>query len=353
MILAGSHAGADRPGPLPDGGGGHRPPAAPEHRAGLRGRRARGQAVLLAGVLRRRQPGEEAQRHAVAAEGGGGAGGDAGAGDAGGARAARHPSRPEAGQRAAGRGRHAEDHRLRAGEEARRGRSDAVGRHHGHAVVHGAGAGRRQVGRDRPGGGRVCAGGDPVRVPDGPAAVQGGDGAGHDHAGGERRAGAAVAVANEDAARPGDDLPEVPAQGGTQALRVSAGVGGRPAALPQRASRSGAAGGPGGAGGEVGEAQSVGDGAGGLGGAVGTGRGERYRREIPGCKEAGRHCEGANRDCTAANRLCQATRRHRAGQSPGSLGRAARPRCRVDTGPGRCGGGTQGEGSRGISAGHR
>ena len=46
MILAGGHAGTRGPRTLPHRGGGHRPIAAPEHRAGLRGRRTRRQAVL-------------------------------------------------------------------------------------------------------------------------------------------------------------------------------------------------------------------------------------------------------------------------------------------------------------------
>ena len=47
----------------------------------------------------------------------------------------RHPPRPEAGQRAADGGRHAEDHRLRPGEEAGRGRADADRGGHGHAAA--------------------------------------------------------------------------------------------------------------------------------------------------------------------------------------------------------------------------
>ena len=60
MILAGSHAGAAGPGPLPDRGGGGRPAAAPQHRPGLRGRRARRPALLLPGIRRGRQPGRPA-----------------------------------------------------------------------------------------------------------------------------------------------------------------------------------------------------------------------------------------------------------------------------------------------------
>ena len=69
MILAGGHAGAARAGPLPRRGRGGRPPAAPEHRPDLRGRRARRAALLRAGVRRRRQPGRAARRHAAPAAG--------------------------------------------------------------------------------------------------------------------------------------------------------------------------------------------------------------------------------------------------------------------------------------------
>ena len=92
--------------------------------------------------------------------------------------------------------------------------------------------------RSRAGGGRLRAGGDPVRVPDGPAAVPGGDGDGHAAAGGGRRAGAGAAAQRPGAARPGDDLSEVPAEGAGQALRQCGGAGGRPAAASWRASRS-------------------------------------------------------------------------------------------------------------------
>ena len=85
MILAGAHAGRGRAGPLPHRGRGRRPPAAPQHRADLRGRRARRPALFLAGVRRRRQPGPEAGRRAAAAAAGRRAGRDAGPG---------HPLRP-------------------------------------------------------------------------------------------------------------------------------------------------------------------------------------------------------------------------------------------------------------------
>ncbi len=75
-----------------------------------------------------------------------------------------------------------------------------TGRGDGHAELHGPRASRRPVEGDRPGGGRVRAGGDPVRVPDRPAAVQGADRDGHADAGAFRRSRAAAAVAVEDAA---------------------------------------------------------------------------------------------------------------------------------------------------------
>ena len=58
MILAGDHAGDADAGRGSKRGGGGRPAPAPQHRPDLRGRRARRPAVLLAGVRRRRQPGQ-------------------------------------------------------------------------------------------------------------------------------------------------------------------------------------------------------------------------------------------------------------------------------------------------------
>ena len=87
----------------------------------------------------------------------------------------------------------AEDHRLRVGEEARRERANADGRHHGHAVVHGPRAGGGQE-RRWSAGRRVRAGRDPLRVPHRTAAVQGGDLVRHHPPGGGRRAGAAEAT---------------------------------------------------------------------------------------------------------------------------------------------------------------
>ena len=70
-----------------------------------------------------------------------------------------------------------------------------------------------------------------VRVPDGPAAVRGAA-ARRSGQRAERRAGAAVASGAEGAARPGDDLPEVPEQGAGPALCQRRGAGRRPAAFP-------------------------------------------------------------------------------------------------------------------------
>ena len=59
MILPADHAGRDGAGALPHRGRGGGPAAAPQHRADLRDRRARRPALLLPGILRRRQPGEQ------------------------------------------------------------------------------------------------------------------------------------------------------------------------------------------------------------------------------------------------------------------------------------------------------
>ena len=110
---------------------------------------------------------------------------------------------------------------------------------------------------------------------DRPAAVPGGDGGGDDTAGDRRGAGAAVAAERQGAARPGDDLPEVPAarsrSGATRARRrwrrTSAGSGGA------RRSRPGP--GPAGAAGPVAAAPAVPGG--GLVGDVAGGRPGRWR----------------------------------------------------------------------------
>ena len=73
--------------------------------------------------VRRRQPGPEARRHAAAAAAGGARWSRRWRGPCTHAHQQRHrPPRPEAGQRAADGGRHAQDHRLRPGQAAGRGR---------------------------------------------------------------------------------------------------------------------------------------------------------------------------------------------------------------------------------------
>ena len=99
-----------------------------------------------------------------------------------------------------------------------------------------AGGKTRDIG---PADGRVCAGGDPVRVPDRPAAVQGADDAGHAGAGAVGRPGAAAAVAAADAARSGDDLSEMSGEAAGPAVRDGGGAGGRPGTVA--AGRAGAA----------------------------------------------------------------------------------------------------------------
>ena len=179
----------------------------------------------------------------------------AGRGRPGGPRRRDRPPRPEAGQRPADRRRHAQGHRLRPGPAAgRRGGADPDRRRARDAQLHGPRAGPGRDGRGRAGRGRVRAGGDPVRDADRPAAVPGGDGGGDDPAGHRRRAGAALAAERPGAARPGDDLPEVPGQGAAAALRQRGGAGRRPPPLPAGradhgpARRAGRSGWPGGCG---------------------------------------------------------------------------------------------------------
>ncbi len=76
MILSGAHAGAEDLARFRTEAEAIAPLAAPQHRPDSRGRRLRRPAVFLAGVLRRRLAGEEARRHAAAAEGSSRTGGD-------------------------------------------------------------------------------------------------------------------------------------------------------------------------------------------------------------------------------------------------------------------------------------
>ena len=139
--------------PLPRRGRGRRPAPAPQHRAGLRGRRARRPALLLAGVRRRRQPRPTARRQAPRPpRGRRGWCESLAAGDAGRPRARRHPPRPQARQHPApspgrpGWRRHRPkitDFGLAKQLDDDSGQT-RTGRGHGHAQLHGPRAGRRR-----------------------------------------------------------------------------------------------------------------------------------------------------------------------------------------------------------------
>ena len=98
---------------------------------------------------------------------------------------------------------------------------------------------RGHIAGRRPGRRHLRPGGDPLRDAHRPAAVQGRDADGDGPPGRRRRRrcrrrGSCPSVA----ARPGDDLPEVPAQGAAEALRLGPGAGRRPGAVTATASRS-------------------------------------------------------------------------------------------------------------------
>ncbi len=109
---------------------------------------------------------------------------------------------------------HSQDHRLRAGQAARRRfGTDPLGLGPGDAQLHGsrAGMGRHPEGRARlrP----VCPGRHPLRALDRPAAVSGSVGPRNPRHGPQPGAGAPVAAPEQDAPRPGDNLSQVPGKG--------------------------------------------------------------------------------------------------------------------------------------------
>ncbi len=91
----------------------------PQHRPGVRGRRARWPTLLQLAFLSRRQPGPQTRWHPLAGARRCPSGRDPGSRHAPCPSEGRRSSRPEAGQCPPGRGRHAQNHRLRAGQEAR------------------------------------------------------------------------------------------------------------------------------------------------------------------------------------------------------------------------------------------
>ena len=121
---------------------------------------------------------------------------------------------------------------LRAGQAARRPRPADVCRPGDRdPVVHVARTGRGRGGRGariR----RVRAGRDAVRPAHRATAVPGRHSVGNDAPGGVHRAGQPGPLESGDRPRPGNDLPQVPAQGPNAALSVGRAVGGRPDAVP-------------------------------------------------------------------------------------------------------------------------
>ena len=224
------------------------PAAAPQHRADLRGRRARrlpyfslefvdGGSLAAEDSTAQPLPAREAAGWSRPWPG-----------PCTHAHQQRHrPPRPQAGQRPADRRRHAQDHRLRPGQAAgRRDRSQtAHRRRHGHAQLHGPGAGpRRQPATSaRP----------PTSTPWGRSSTSCSPAGRRSRAPpsldtlvqvASRRAGAAAPPAARRAPRPGDDLPEVPATRSRRSrYATAAGPGRRPAALPGRRADPGPAGG--------------------------------------------------------------------------------------------------------------
>ena len=242
MVLAGAHAGREQLATVLHRGRGRRPARPPEHRPDLRGGRARRAAVLLARIRGRRESGRQAGRQADARGEGRRNDRDPGPGHGRGPRPRGHPPRPEARQRAADRRRRPQGHRLRPGQAAGVGlEPDPQRDADGDPELHGPRAGSRGHSRHRPAGGRLRAGGHPLRVPDRPDAVRGHLHRRHAQAGAEPGAGAAQPAAAEGPGGPRDDLPEVPAEGAEQAVRVGSGISRGPGPVPGRAADPGPA----------------------------------------------------------------------------------------------------------------
>ena len=159
-------------------------------------------------------------------------------------------------------GRHAQGDGLWSGAAAgRRQRADRQRRSAGYAELHGPRAGARQQGRHRTSHRCVRPGSNSLRAAHGPAAVPGREPDGDAPAGGGRRSGPAGAAEPARAARPGNHLPEVLAQGAAEALRQRRGTGRRPPPVPSRGAHRGAPGRAAGAPRPVGAAEPGGRGA--------------------------------------------------------------------------------------------
>ncbi len=260
-----------RPGAVPRRGRGAGPAAASQHHPGVRGRRARRTALLRAGVCHRRQPVPAAEDLHPGTTPRGPAGRTAGRGRPGRARGGHHSPRPQAGQRAAaalthrlgfqrrpqcfphplayrerrararqlvqrlGRaGVRAEDIGLRAGQVPRPRllRRDADGTDPRHSLLHGPGTGPGARPAHRAPRRRVCTRRHPLRDVDRTAALQGRQRQRHPGPRRSQRARSAAAAAARPVGRPGNHLPEVPAQGPAPALRQRPRTGRGPAPVP-------------------------------------------------------------------------------------------------------------------------